>query len=139
MEDYSDGDSPQNELLELERQFREWRSDSRRGHKIPEDLWDQVIALQESCSFGEISKILKLNRKQLRKRFGLPEVKKRERREPAASHEGFVEVGVLPGSNSAECRIEIRPGGEKTCSIHLQGNACIHSVEIAKALWGAGQ
>lgn len=139
MEEYSDGDRPGNDLLELERQFREWRSDSRKGHKIPEQLWVQVIALQESCSFGEIAYTLKLNRKQLRKRFGLPEAKRRVRRKAAASHEGFVEVGVLPGSNSAECRIEIRPGGEKTCIIHLQGNACIHAVEIAKALWGAGQ
>lgn len=139
MEDYSDGNSPRNDLLELERQFREWRSDSRRGHKIPEYLWVQVIALQESCSFGEIAYTLKLNRKQLRKRFGLTEVKKRVRRAPAGNHEGFVEVGILSGSNSAECRIEVRPGGEKTCIIHLQGNACLHSVEIAKALWGAGQ
>ena len=55
-------------LTELAKRFERWRRARRNGHaRIPEDLWDQAVALSTVLSNGRVAKRLRLSPTDLRK------------------------------------------------------------------------
>ena len=49
-------------LTELAKRFERWRRARRNGHvRIPEDLWDQAVALSTVLSNGRVAKRLRLS------------------------------------------------------------------------------
>jgi hypothetical protein len=49
-------------LTELAKRFERWRSARRNGHaRLPEDLWDQAVALSTVLSNGRVAKRLRLS------------------------------------------------------------------------------
>src|SRR5919197_4783916 len=54
-------------LTELAKRFERWRRARRNGHaRIPEDLWDQGVALSTVLSNGRVAKRLRLSPTDLR-------------------------------------------------------------------------
>lgn len=61
--------SNQDRLLQLEREFDSWRASRKRGARIPETLWNQVVSLTNDYSVNKLVKRLKLDPNSLKKRM----------------------------------------------------------------------
>jgi hypothetical protein len=105
-------------LTELAERFERWRRARRNGHaRIPEDLWDQAVALSTVLSNGRVAKRLRLSPTDLRKqrvaRQGLSATVEAET--PSA----FVDITPSmpwPTASPTETQVEIeRPDGARMC------------------------
>jgi hypothetical protein len=105
-------------LTELAERFERWRRARRNGHaRIPEDLWDQAVALSTVLSNGRVAKRLRLSPTDLRKqrvaRQGLSATVEAET--PSA----FVDITPSipwPTASPTEIQVEFeRPDGARMC------------------------
>jgi hypothetical protein len=112
-------DSPTEEALtELAGRFERWRQSRTHGRvRIPEDLWDQAIALSTVLSNARVAKRLRLSPTGLRKQ-------RVARQGPSAmagaeTPPAFVDITPSmpwPTASSAETQVEIeRPDGAWMC------------------------
>ena len=132
-------------LMDVEEQFRTWRSSRKRGQKIPRGLWQAAIELAGQYSLDEIATTLELNHGRLEKRV---EATAHRQKRPsgtgaAAGHNRFVEVGAIGAGYPGECTVEAEDGDNKKLTVHLKGSECAQAVEIAsyvaKELWSTSR
>jgi len=84
--------------------FDQWRSTRKKRDRIPESLWDAAADLSPSYSTCHISKALRLDFNELKRRIG-------GRSHRSAPHE-FVELKVERLFSTGQCLIEVRsPAG----------------------------
>ena len=84
--------------------FDQWRSTRKKRDRIPESLWEAAADLSPSYSTCQISKTLRLDFNELKRRI-------RDRSHRAAPRE-FVELKVERLFSTAQCLIEVRsPAG----------------------------
>jgi hypothetical protein len=112
-------DSPAEEALtELARRFEHWRQSRTHGRaRIPEDLWDQAVALSTVLSNARVAKRLRLSPTDLRKQ-------RVARQGPSAiagaeTPHAFVDITPSmpwPTVSPAETQVEFeRPDGARMC------------------------
>lgn len=112
-------DSPAEEALtELARRFEHWRQSRTHGRaRIPEDLWDQAVALSTVLSNARVAKRLRLSPTDLRKQ-------RVARQGPSAitgaeTPPAFVDITPSmpwPTASPAETQVEFeRPDGARMC------------------------
>ena len=105
-------------LTELAKHFERWRRARRNGHaRIPEDLWDQAVALSTVLSNGRVAKRLRLSPTDLRKQ--------RMARQAISAIAGaktspaFIDITPSmpwPTASPAETQVEFaRPDGARMC------------------------
>jgi hypothetical protein len=84
--------------------FDQWRSTRKKRDRIPERLWEAATDLSSSYSTCQISKSLRLDFKELKRRI-------RDRSSRAAPSE-FVELNVERLFPASQCAVEVRsPAG----------------------------
>jgi hypothetical protein len=105
-------------LTVLAGQFEHWRRSRTNGHaRIPEDLWDQAVALSTVLSNGRVAKRLRLSPTDLRKRRVAQQAPATIR--GAETPPRFVDITPsMPWSTAppAETQVEFeRPDGTRMC------------------------
>ena len=132
-------------LLDVEKQFRSWRRNRKRGEKIPIELWQAAVELAGQYSLDEISAALTLDCERLEKRVENASDRLPRPSGPTAatSHRGFMEVGTLSTSHPDECTVEVEDDAGKKLRMHFKGNGCAQAFELSRcitnALWSAGR
>jgi hypothetical protein len=112
-------------LTELAERFEHWRRTRSKGHaRIPEDLWDQAVALSTVLSNGRVAKCLRLSPTDLRKQ----RVARQTSAANASAETPPTFVDITPSmpwatASPVEAKIEFaRPDGARMC-IHTRGSA----------------
>lgn|SRR5208337_137067 len=91
-------------LLAAQGAFEQWRSVRKKRDRIPESLWKAAVDLYPSNSTCRISKALRLDFKELKRRIG-------DRSSRGRSSE-FVELNVERLFSAGRCVVEVRsPAG----------------------------
>ncbi|MGB5831482.1 MAG: hypothetical protein WBG92_05760 [Thiohalocapsa sp.] len=102
-------------LEEVAAHFEHWRSEKKKGERIPEQLWSEAIALVKDYGLSPVTRRLRLSGRDLNKRRGILGSGQRRRRvEPPTT---FVElapevvVQAQRRQSTAGCLELIRPDG----------------------------
>lgn len=94
----------QEKMLAASVLFDQWRSTRKKRDRIPEGLWEAAAALSSSYSTCQISKALRLDFKELKRRIG----DRSSRKIPSE----FVELKVERLFSTGRCVMEVRsPAG----------------------------
>jgi hypothetical protein len=95
---------PQARLQAACEAFDQWRHTRKKRDRIPESLWEAAVRLSDSYSTFRISKTLRLDFKELKRRI--------ESSSSRSLPEGFVELSVEPLFSASPLVVEIRsPSG----------------------------
>lgn len=118
-------------MEEVRKKFDEWRRTKEYASSpIPTSLWDAAVELAQAHSLYEISKSLRLDHNQLKRRVqdhGSPG------QSPAVCAPQFVELKVA--AMSSDCTIEGERADGARMRLSVKGAMDPHLVEIAKAFW----
>lgn len=117
-------------LETVRQQFEKWRSQRKRGARIPQRLWQTAVGLSDRHSAGEIARVLGLHYGRLKQRISALDV---ESQRPRAEGMEFVSIGALPTGHTDVVELEDRSG--KRLKVHLMGAGSGRVIEVAKALW----
>ncbi len=91
-------ETPPPELFQLARDLERWRAKTRRGRRIPEDLWDAAARLAGTYGVSRISAVLKLSYSDLQRRAqGASST-------PMQAPSTFVELPAPKGSTGLSCQ-----------------------------------
>jgi hypothetical protein len=77
-------------LEEVAAHFAQWRSEKKRGERIPEQLWSEAIALVDSYGVSQVTRTLRLGGQDLNRRRGIASSGQDRRR--GTKQPSFVEV-----------------------------------------------
>ncbi len=119
-------------LEEVRNQFETWRKSRQRRTPIPDLLWHAAVSLSRDYSVLQISKALRLNYTDLKKRVHtsrsvcLPETNSR----PA-----FVELDFSKSIFPAECIVEMEDKSGARIKMYFKGEAGLDLLELGKAFW----
>jgi len=110
-------------------QFEYWRQTREKRCPIPEQLWQAAESLYPEYSIYNISKALRLNYTDLKKRI---EPKQPAFNPPCINPAEFIEVKVNSAIRPAECLVEMKdPFGAKM-RMHFKGEAGLDLLELGK-------
>lgn len=124
-------------LAELQGRFAVWRSNKRRGARIPEDLWQAATALAGELGVSQVSQTLGLSYHTLKRRVlgnGTTETQRGPETVPPAFIE-FPLEGVMP---TAQCVVEFERAGCKL-TIRLTNHRLDEVAPLVEGLWRAGR
>ena len=135
-----DGSIGREALMEVEKRFRTWRGSRKRGEKIPRELWRAAVELTDGYSVEEIASSLALHCGRLEKRVkATARTEERPRASVSTAGQGFVEIGALSAGYRDECTVEAEDGAGRKLTLHLRGEGCKYTIEIAKVFWSLGR
>lgn len=123
-------ETDQQELEAVRQQFEKWRSQRKRGTRIPQSLWQNAVGLSDRHTAGEIARVLGLHYGRLKQRISALDG---ETPRPTAEGMEFVSIGALPSGHTEMVELEDRSG--KRLKVHLRGAGPGRVIEVAKALW----
>ena len=110
-------------------QFEYWRQTRKKRCPIPEELWRAAELLYPEHSLYNISKALRLNYTDLKKRI---EQKQTASIPSSINQAEFIELKINPAIHPAECLVEMEdPCGSKM-RIHFRGDAGLDLLELGK-------
>lgn len=124
------------DLQALEREFRNWRRQRRRGARIPEPLWARAVALVRTHGAWKTTKRLGLNSEALKKRCraaakagAMPEAK-------------FVELPLAevvrgPVPDRGEAVVELEDASGARLRVVLPRAKPAEVAAVARGLWSA--
>lgn len=117
-------------ITDVRERFEQWRQTRKKRTAIPEDLWTAAIALSEWHSAYKISKALRLNYTELRKRIE----QSRGRLLPETIQSEFIgfEIGK---AESAEYIIEMAHRNGASMKAHIRGSH-IDFLELSNIFFG---
>jgi len=116
-------------LEEVQGLFETWRKERTHRRPIPEELWRAAISLTKEYSLYQITKHLRLDFKELKRRMGGT-----HRGDKGSTAVSFMELDVMA---PAECIVEIeRPDGIKM-RISAKGRGSVDVIELGRAFWGS--
>lgn len=119
-------------LKEIQKQFEDWRNTRQKREPIPEALWEAALKVAQCNPLGRVSRILRLNYRELKKRihsrygdnfFGVN------------VGTGFVEVDSRQLFYPAECIIETQQTDGARMKMHIKSGSGFNPLELAKAFW----
>ena len=120
-------------LAGASRRFERWRRSSRRGKRIPAELWSVAVELAREHGVSKTSASLRLEYYALKKRLeaeGAPSV---EGRRPT-----FVEV-ALGSAPATPCVLELVDGRGLKLRVELPDRAAAQLGGVARSLWEAAR
>ena len=112
-------------LEEAQAQFRVWRSNPRRGRRIPDQLWAAAVRLCGEHSVCKVSRTLGLDYKALQLRCC--------NSEPPQPPHAFVELPAL--WNPGEVLVECNDGHRRQLRIHCKGPLDPRLVDVVRAFF----
>jgi hypothetical protein len=110
--------------------FEHWRKTRQGRERIPDDLWKAAIELTGQYSLHQVSRWLRLNYADLKKR-----VHEAECIEPPCAT--FVPVNAHEVFVDVPCVVEMRRPDGSSMSVTLGAQAGWHLLELAKIFWGS--
>ena len=114
---------------EVREKFALWRRERDKRGAIPELLWDAAVSLYPKYSVHQISKTLRLNHTQLKRRVHggavIPS---------ASSGAAFIELGVSRPMAACECIIEMHGRDGARMKAQISG-ACPDIIKLARQFW----
>ena len=122
------------ELNKVKSAFEAWRSIKTKGSRIPQDLWEQAIALYPNYSIGQIAITLSLNYTDLKKRV----------ENKTGEHSSFLNDTVpafmefdLSSACSpiSECVVEMEDGSGAKMRMCFRGKTDFDLLELGKSFW----
>lgn len=120
-------------LAEGLRRFERWRRLSRRGKRIPAELWSVAVELAREHGVSKTSATLRLEYYALKRRLeaeGAPSVGERRPR--------FVEV-ALGSAPATPCVVELADGRGLKLRVELPDRAAAELGSVARTLWEAAR
>lgn len=113
-------------------QFENWRSGKRSPREpIPQNLWKTAIELSHKYSINEVSKRLRLNFTDLKKRiYG-----KQHRTVTRRQSETFIELPWEKPSAQSECIIEMQDKSGCRMKMCFRGETRLDLLELGKSFW----
>jgi len=121
-----------NKFLTLDQicqQFEYWRQTRKKRCPIPEKLWQAAESLYPGYSLYHISKALRLNYSDLKKRL---EPKPSDFNPPSINPAEFIEFKINSPIPPAECLVEMEdPFGAKM-RMHFKGDAGLDLLELGR-------
>ena len=104
-------------IVQLQRQFEEFRSSHAYRTRIPETLWRAAVELAREHGLNAVAHPLRLDYTGLKRRLvGVPEMGEKRQ-----SRSGFVEWMAPSLATEAECMIEIESGSGGRMRIQWKG------------------
>ena len=128
-------------LEALERRFRGWREQRRRGEHIPPELWSEAAAMARQHGVARAAKRLGLNAYGLRKRMD-----DAAGQEPTAEAEPeFVELATTPAEPSLaplaagvhECVVELHNARGAKMRVELNAGGLAGLAHLCRTFWSA--
>jgi hypothetical protein len=111
-------------LEEVQKQFDTWRNNKKRRRPIPEALWSAAIELTGNYTIGQISRALRLNYQELKRRV--------QARQCDGSAQ-FVEVNIGESIYRSECTVEMEDRRGAKMRMHIKGGVNLEG--LAKTFW----
>jgi hypothetical protein len=124
-------------LESVQYQFEKWRETrKKRREPIPENLWAAATGLCNHYSINQISRALRLNYTDLKKRIpGQKSVPKKKK----ISSPFFIEVDWQDNFAASECVIEMENASGSKMRMSFKGRADLDLLELGKAFWTKGK
>src|SRR4030042_3719835 len=116
-------------LKDVQRQFETWRNTRESRGFIPEALWEAAVSLSGDYAIDRISRVLRLNYKELKKRVEARN-KKISGREITNQ---FVEVDMGELFMGVECLVEMEDEKGAKMRMHIKGRVDVE--RLAQAFW----
>ena len=119
-------------LKEIQKQFEDWRNTRQKREPIPEALWEAAVRVAQHNPIGRVSRILRLNHRELKKRihtrygdsfFGVDLVA------------DFIEVDSRQLLYPMECIVEMEQSDGARMKMHIKSPNGFNPLELAKAFW----
>ena len=118
-------------------QFEQWRRTRKnRRERVPENLWSAAVGLRKQYSVNQISRALRLNYSDLKKRISEENVYSKRKR---ISVSDFVELDWQSGFCASECLIEMEDAYGSKMRMRFKGRADLDLLELGKAFWSKGK
>ena len=124
-------------LDSLKYQFEQWRKTRKnRRERIPETLWSTAVELRKQYSVNQLSRALRLNYNDLKKRISEQNVYSKRKK---ISSTDFVELAWQNGFSASECVIEMEDTYGSKMRMSFKGRADLALLELGKAFWSKGK
>jgi hypothetical protein len=121
-----------NKTLSLEavcKRFEHWRQTREKRCPIPEKLWQAAELLYPEYSIYNISKALRLNYTDLKKRI---EQKQTASIPSAINPAEFIELKINPAIHPPECLVEMEDTFGAKMRMHFKGDAGLDLLELSR-------
>jgi hypothetical protein len=118
-------------------QFEKWRETRKNPREtIPEHLWEAASKLRSKYPLSRISKALRLNHTDLKKRIS---GQKAHRRTKKQAWPLFVELDRIDSFTASECIVEMEDAFGSKMRMRFKGKAELDLLELSKAFWKRGK
>jgi hypothetical protein len=117
-------------LKEIKKQFEIWRNTRKCRGPIPGRLWKAAISLSGNYSINHISRTLRLNYRELKRRV---EVLNEEKSSGGSLSEQFIEVSIPEPIPAIECTLEMEDDTGARMKMHIKGR--VNFEELVRSFW----
>ena len=127
------------ELVDLAKQFDDWRQTRAKRGPISEDLWESAVKMAQKYGNSPVIRLLRLNSGKLKRRLADAD-KTSALKERNGESNGFLELDVsqIPLSQplvSPECVIEIEMPSKGKMTLRLNGISHFDAANFARMWW----
>ncbi len=130
------GSSQPPEMAAALKRVEHWRRTRKKRRPMPEDLWEEAASVARIHGVHMVSRVLRLNYNDLKKRAGqMPQKGHNGERRPPS---GFVELRaaeLLQGSGAQEAIVELSDGDGGQLTVRLTGYEKIDVPSLVQAFW----
>ena len=115
-------------IEEVGMELEQWRKTKKAGERIPDSLWEAAVGLTSHHSIYQVSRRLRLNYMNLKKRV-------HDSDQQRAGCSEFIELDTAEVFCTGECIIEMQRRDGSTMKITFRGGTGCDPVELGKAFW----
>ena len=115
----------------VQARFADWRKNKKNRRRIPEDLWEAAVLLNNEYTLNQISRALKLSYSDLKKRIKSHHQLLACKSTPS---QDFISLD-MPQMHSAECIIEMEHNNGNKMRMHFKGKADLDLQSFAESFW----
>ncbi len=119
-------------LEEAQRRFTAWRSNGRKGQRIPEELWQLATAAAGELGVNPVSRAIGLDYVRLKRRLDRSDTRQ-SKTSPTVAGATFVEFPMNTVARTPECIIEFE-GVRGKFTMRLSGHNPADIAALAEAL-----
>ena len=124
-------------LKQARQQLKVWRKTRHHGERIPEPLWNSLVALARVHGVSPVAQALRLDYYALKRRVLESEPVRKSRRKAVAP---FVELPWMGSPPTApRCTVELTKNTGGTMTIRWEGPAAAEVMGLAESFWRAGR
>jgi hypothetical protein len=126
-------------LESVREQFEKWRQTKRKPREmIPEYLWEEAAKLRDKYPLSHISKALRVNHTDLKRRIIGQKAEPVAKKQPSPSPL-FVELDCIHPFSASECIVEMEDAFGSKMRMRFKGKADLDLRELSRAFWRKGK